>query len=234
MKIIKYNRNNDIEVYFEEYDWSIKNISYQSFKKGTLSCPYEKRTYGIGYLGEGKYKTRENNKKTKAYIVWSDLLRRCYCIEYKNITYKDCRVCNEWHNFQNFAEWFYKNYYDIDSQCMALDKDILCKGNKIYSPNTCVFVPQRINNLFTKRQNRRGNNKIGVHEHKRDKVYEVNCNDCNGKQIYLGRYLNENEAFNSYKEYKEKIIKEVADKYKDKIPNKLYEALYKYEVEITD
>ena len=160
MEIIKYNKSNDIDVYFEEYNWSIKNISYQSFKEGTLSCPYEKRTYKVGYLGAGKYKTRENNKKTKVYILWSDLLRRCYCVENKNITYKDCSVCDEWHNFQNFAQWYEDNYYEIEGQCMALDKDILYKGNKIYSPNTCVFVPRKINNLFTKRQNQRGDSKI--------------------------------------------------------------------------
>lgn len=234
MEIIKYNRNDDMDVYFEEYDWIFKNATYQCFKQGSITCPYEKRTYNIGYLGEGSYKTRENGKKTEAYIIWSGILKRCYSIEDKNITYKDCDICEEWHSFQNFAEWYYNNYYRVEEEKMHLDKDILCKNNKIYSSQTCVFVPQRINNLFTKRQNNRGCNKIGVVWHKRDEVYEVNCNNHKGEHEYLGRFKTEEEAFQCYKQFKEKVIKQVADEYKNKIPQKLYDAMYRYEVEITD
>ena len=234
MEIIRYNRNDDIDIYFEEYDWVFKNATYQCFKQGSIVCPYERRTYGVGYIGEGIYKTRENSKKTKTYIIWSGILKRCYSIEGKNVTYKNCEVCEEWHNFQNFAKWYEENYYECNKEKMHLDKDILYKGNKIYSPKTCIFVPQRINNLFTKRQNDRGSNKIGVTWHKRDKVYEVNCNNYNGKHKYLGRFKTEEEAYQSYKIYKEKVIKQVADEYKPYIPRELYDAMYRYKVEITD
>ena len=117
------------------------------------------------------------------------MLGRCYN-EYnlkRRPTYKGCEVCDEWLNFQNFAEWFDNNYYTIDNEAVCLDKDILIKGNKTYSPEACVFVPITINSLFTKI----------------------------------------NKLENSY-------IKEVTEKYKDVIPNKLYEAMMNYEVEITN
>lgn len=111
---------------------------------------------------------------------------------------------------------------------MELDKDILIKGNKIYSPETCVFIPSSINKSFETNKKRRGKCPIGVYETKDNKY----ASSYKGK--HLGRYQTKEEAFQVYKQFKEKGIKEVADKYKDKIPNKLYEALYKYEVEITD
>ena len=120
---------------------------------------------------------------------------------------------------------------------MALDKDILVKGNKIYSPETCVFVPQNINTLFTKRNKVRGEYPIGVSFYKNTNKYLAQCNILiNGKSQYkkLGYYNNIEDAFNAYKESKEANIKQVADYYKDNIPNKLYEAMYNYEVEITD
>lgn len=239
MVIVKYKRNDDIDVYFEEYNWIAKNRYYQNFKIGNITCPYEKSILGVGYLGEGKYEVSENSKLTKCYRTWYNMLMRCYdekCQE-KNPTYVDCFVCDEWLNFQNFAKWYYENYYEIEGEIMCLDKDILVKGNKMYSPKTCIFVPQSINSLFIKRQNDRGKSIIGSTPH--HGKYEVSCGIFNSKtgkskQKYLGLYNSEKEAFEVYKQFKEQYIKEVADYYKEQIPTKLYDALYNYEVEITD
>ena len=78
MIIKEYRKWDDIDVYFSEYDWTAKNIGYGNFKKGNISCPYEKRVYGIGCLGEGEYKTRENGKHTRVYDTWHSMLERCY------------------------------------------------------------------------------------------------------------------------------------------------------------
>ena len=136
--IIGYRKYSEIDVYFPEYDWTFKNATYQSFKNGEIKCPYEKRVYGIGYLAEGKYKPKENGKHTKVYKTWKDMLGRCYDtkIQEKYPTYKDCKVDKNWHNFQNFAKWYYDNYYEVEGERMELDKDILFKHNKIYSPET--------------------------------------------------------------------------------------------------
>jgi len=164
------------------------------------------------------------------------MFNRCYDEKIHIIreTYKNCTVCEEWYNFQTFAKWYTENYYEIDEKKMHLDKDILHKGNKIYSPENCVFVPININSLFTKRETLRGICPIGVTYHKRDDVFQSRCNDGNGKSEYLGCFGSPQLAFNAYKIYKEKHIKEVADKFRNQIPNKLYEAMYSYKVEITD
>ena len=240
MIIVDYKRYSDIDVYFPQYDWIVKGVRYNTFKKGEISCPYERRTYGVGYLGEGKYKTRENGKATRVYKTWTGMLERCYdekCQE-KHPTYKDCIVSEEWHNFQTFAEWYYNNYYKIERERMELDKDILVKHNKIYSPDNCIFVPQTINKLFVKSDKSRGELVIGTSLCKNGK-YQVNCSLLNpetgkSKKEYLGRYDSQEKAFEVYKYYKEKNIKEVANYFKEHIPKKLYDALYRYKVEITD
>lgn len=238
--IVKYRNKRDIDVYFSEYDWTFKNAKYQHFKKGNIKCPYEKRTYSVGYIGEGKYKVSENSKHTKVYNTWNAMLQRSYSEKYhkKYPTYKDCTVCEEWHNFQNFAEWYEDNYYEVDGEKMNLDKDILVKHNKIYSPDTCIFVPHIINMLFVKKDNDRGKSVIGTSPLENG-IYQVHCSLINpktgkSKQEYLGRHDTQEKAFEIYKYYKERNIKQVADYYKDLIPNKLYDALYNYVVEITD
>lgn len=241
MIIIGYRTNKDIDVYFPEYDWTFKNSAYKDFKKGLIKCPYERRYYGVGYLGEGKYKVKENGKQTKYYKVWYSMMQRCYDKKYKEkyTTYIDCEACNEWLCFQNFGNWFDNNYYEIEREVMCLDKDILNKGNKIYSPDNCIFVPERINTLFIKRDKLRGDYPIGVCYHKANKKFIANCNiydfkENKNKRIFLGCYDTPEQAFKVYKQFKEKYIKEVADYYKNQIPDKLYQALYNYEVEITD
>ena len=120
---------------------------------------------------------------------------------------------------------------------MCLDKDILIKGNKEYAPDKCIFVPQRINNLFTKNDCKRGNLPIGVNYRKDKNKYEASCSILNNnikKRKHIGYYNTPEEAFLAYKQFKEQYIKQVADEYKGRIPDRLYEAMYKWEVEIDD
>ena len=169
------------------------------------------------------------------------MLERCYdekCQE-KHPTYIDCSVTEEWLCFQNFADWYYKNYYYVKDETMCLDKDILHKGNKIYSPENCVFVPNNINILFTRRDKLRGDCPIGVCYNKKNKKFQAYCRihdykENKSKLIHLGHHNSPERAFQAYKQYKEKHIKDVADYYKYLIPNKLYQAIYDYQVEITD
>jgi hypothetical protein len=236
MTIIKYHNANDMVVEFKN-DYKTKP-QYKDFKKGNVKNPYDKTVFNIGYLGEGIYTSRTNNIKNIQYIYWISLFSRCYGESelLKRPRYKDCTICEEWHNFQNFAEWFDNNYYEIDNEKMCLDKDILVKGNKVYSPDTCIFVPDRINCLFVKSNNVRGDYPIGVSKSRNttNKHFLCRCNTLD-KSVYLGHYQTPEEAFyKGYKPFKEQYIKQVANEYKDKIPKVLYDALYRYEVEITD
>ena len=205
MMIETYRQWNDIDIYFPEYNCTVKHIEYSKFKKGQVKCPYEPRVYNIGYFGKGPYKAGSTGNITKEYDTWHSMMSRCYDtkLHIKYSAYKDCSVCDEWLNFQEYGKWFSKNYYEIPGEKMCLDKDILIKGNKIYSPNTCVFVPEKINILFTKHDTKRGNYPIGVIWHERDKVFEARCNiqeDGAIKRKYLGRFNNAEEAFRYIKE----------------------------------
>ena len=234
MRIIRYGNVHDIDVQFDD-GVILEHREYGAFLKGQIKNPMTPTYYGIGFIGVGKFKTcDENGKNTKCYDTWLNMLARCYDpkLQEKYPTYKNCRVCEEWWNFQVFAEWYYSHFYEIENERMALDKDILKKGNKVYSADTCVYVPQSINSLFIKRDNERGNLPIGVRKN-RNKFQARLCKG-NGKRIQLGTYTTPEEAFLVYKEHKEQFIKEVAEKYKGQIPHEAYEALMNYEVEIDD
>ena len=111
---------------------------------------------------------------------------------------------------------------------------LLIKGNNIYSPETCIFVPQTINNLIIKRDNDRGELPIGVWYDSSRNKFKAYCCNGKGKVITIGRYQTVEEAFNAYKLYKENVIKSIADEYINYIPYMLYEALYNYNVDIDD
>ena len=211
MVIKEYRKWDDVDVYFPEYDWIFKHTRYGDFKKGEIKCPYEARYFNIGYLGEGKYAMSENGKRSDEFNIWYHMLQRCYDPKFheRNPSYKGCTVEDYLLNFQHIAEWIENNYYEVPGEKMCLDKDILCKGNKIYSRETCIFVPQRINNLFTKSDKSRGKDPIGVDQLPSGN-YRVYCNNRYGKRVSLGTYKTKEEAFQVYKNYKEKVIKEEA------------------------
>lgn len=229
MTIVEYQDANNMVVEFEN-GYKAK-ASYKLFSNRSIKNPTDKIVCGVGYLGIGEY-----TKKTKQYSYWQNMMTRCYNKNTHNVrpNYDACEICEEWHNFQNFAKWFDENYYDVgDGDKMCLDKDILIKGNKIYSPDTCVFVPNRINVLFIRSDKVRGGYPIGVYYAEDRNKFRSICNIGKEKRN-LGTFDTPEEAFYKYKEFKEQYIKEVADEYKDRIPHKLYEAMYKYEVDIND
>lgn len=186
--------------------------------------------FGVGYLGLRR-NPREKFTKNKAYNVWHNMIMRCYSKKNQKFrpTYSDCYVCDEWHNFSVFEQWYNENCIDD----FYLDKDILFKGNKEYAPDKCCFVPNEINVLFTKRQNYRGDLPIGVQYSGSRNGYKAGFTKGTEK-FYLGCYDTAEEAFAAYKQAKEAWIKEMANKWKDKLKPNVYEALMNYQVEITD
>lgn len=231
MRIVEYKNRNNIDVYIKDYDYIVYNTDMNKWDDGTIKCPYDKIYYNKAYIGEGKYSKKNN---PLAFQKWQGILNRTLSNEtkQKHQTYEKCTICEEWLNFQNFAEWFEENYYEIEGQRMEIDKDILYKRNKLYSPYTCIIVPHDINMLFIKHENRRGDLPIGVYWDNYKQKFRSEMK-IEGK-IIKKSFKTPVEAFEWYKINKEKRIKEIADKYKNVIPSKLYIALYKYEVEIID
>jgi len=234
MTIVDYKGSLDIAV---EFDNKFRtHTSYSHFKDGVVLNPYDRSVEGIGFIGEGKYYARNGNGKLLLpYAAWGNMLKRCY--NQKSLidipSYKECTVHPDWHNLQNFGKWYDENFYHIGNEVMEMDKDILVKGNKIYGPDTCCFVPRHINILFVRRETKRGASPIGTSWNKRSKAYEAYYN-YKGKRFKIGLFDDKEEAFEAYKVAKEKVIKSVAAEYKNKIPMKLYNALMNYAVEIGD
>lgn len=238
--IVEYKNAKNVLIEFQDEYKFRKSTTYNVCKTKEITNPFHPKVVGHGYVGVGEHKTRENGKPTKAYRYWCSMLERGFSEEFKKNfpTYKDVTVNSECFCFQDFGEWFDNNYYEIEGERMCIDKDILVKGNKEYSFDTMIFVPHRINSLFTKSDVARGNCPIGVSYKKEIDKYQANCNvvDENGnkKLKFLGYYDNQHKAFLAYKEFKEAYIKEVADKYKGRIPDRLYEAMYNWIVEEDD
>lgn len=240
MKIILYNNATDIIVEFQDTYKCRINCEYRQFKDGSLVNPYFPNVFDKGIIGN-KYSCKENSKDCREYTIWHAMLSRCYSENaHKNRRdYQNTTCCDEWLLFDNFYEWLHSQSNFDKWKTLhrgALDKDILIKGNRLYSPKTCCLVPNNVNTLFTKRNIHRGNTPIGVSYHKRDNIYEAHCNNGLGIPQYLGRYHTPEEAFYAYKAYKESLIKEIAiEEYLNKtIIKECYEAMMKYAVEITD
>ena len=229
MKIVEYINNHNVVVEFQDKYKARVHTSWSMFEKGTVKNPYNSTVFGVGIIGN-KYKSRIKGEITKEYRAWQNMLQRCF--RSKTFAYKDVICCDEWLLYENFYEWIHnqKNFdkwYNGDR--WALDKDILIKGNKIYSPNTCCLVPQNVNALFIRKESSRGDLPIGVSKLK--KYYAV---DCHGEYIGLRNTLE--ESFLLYKEHKENLIKQIAkEEYnKGNITKECYEAMLNYVVEIDD
>lgn len=234
VKIIEYFKWNNCTIKFnDKLSTILKNVIISNVIKGNIKNPNHASVYGVGYVGQGKYKVVIDGKITLSNRKWRAMIERGYSqkLKQKQPAYKHITVCEEWYNFQNFAEWFEENWKPWMNNKWQLDKDILIKGNKIYSPETCCFVPSEINNSILKRQNNRGDYLIGVT--KRNGLFIAQNQVC--KKAIRSKYFNcELEAFYSYKTAKEKELKGLADKWKNLIDPRVYQAMYDYKVEITD
>ena len=235
--IVEYVNARDITIQFKKTGELIKT-DYKHFVRGNVKSHFAATVFGVGITGLEPTRD-ENGDQLDSYRCWQEMLRRCYSAKHqaKYPTYIDCSVCDDWLYYSNFKNWYDKSYYEVENKTSQLDKDILIKGNKVYSPETCVFVPQFINKLFIKRQKLRGAFPIGVYYKKANKKYVAQLSifkDGEKTMKTLGYFDTPEEAFYVYKQNKEEYIKKIADEYKDKIPAKLYEAMYSYKVDIDD
>ena len=232
---IEYNNANDISI--KVNTTIIPHVIWGNFINGKFKI----NQYG-GYVGSLD-KSDDIRKISKEYESWLSMLKRCYSQSVKNNrpTYDQCTVCDEWMNYDNFYNWIinqsnYTKWKNSPSK-WCLDKDLLFKSNKLYSPETCVLVPNNINCLLLKCDKSRGKYPVGVYYDTTVDLYRAQCeNPKYARQITIGYFEDPHTAFYAYKTYKEKLIKKIAlEEYEAKnITEECYKALCNYEVEITD
>ena len=232
-KIVKYNNKKNVEIQFLKTGYET-TVELGSIRKGEVKDPYSPSVYGVGILGT-KYQAKINGRATKEYDLWQSMLKRCYSDAYKKQrpTYEGCEVSENFKYYEYFYEWC-NSQIGFAVEGFELDKDLLLKGNKVYSENTCVFIPSEINLLLIKREALRGEHLIGVSWRNTKKAFVAMVRKNKGKQEFLGYFDTELEAFNAYKQAKESFVKEQANKWKGKIDDRAYEALMNYTVDITD
>ena len=198
---------------------------------------------GVG-INDADYVVQKNenivlNGKTKTkvvwrcpyYRVWCNMITRCYNknSKLKYPSYKDCYVCDEWLTFSNFKSWMGQQ----DWEGKELDKDILFKGNKVYSPDTCIFVSRKLNTLLISSSPTRGKYPLGVSYHKRDCNYHVRC--ClDGKITHCGVFDNPEDAHKVWQQNKIKDLKLYIEKYKDVLDERLISCIQSRAEDIQD
>lgn len=206
-----------------------QNLGQHLTGRGCPKCANEANKSLVHGIGINDLQTGEY--PSKCYEIWAGMLYRCYKSDWR--VYSDVQVCDEWHTFSNFKAWF-ENPENGYREGYHLDKDILVKKNRIYSPETCCFVPSAINGLLVGCNNKQRNKTIGVRlESPGSYLAQITKHH---KAYRIGLFPTEEEAFSAYKREKEAYICEIAKKfYKEgAITEKVYAALLNYEVEICD
>ena len=232
-KVLKYNDSKNVEIQFLKTGYETVT-RLDCIKSGGIKDPYSPSVYGTGVLGT-KYQSTISGVKTKEYMLWQSMLKRCYSdvCKKKQPTYEGCEVSDKFKSYEYFYEWCHEQV-GFGNEGWQLDKDLLVKGNKVYSENTCVFIPTEINSVLIKCTATRGEYLIGVCWHNTNKAFRAMVSKNKGKPENLGYFNTEIEAFNAYKQAKENYIKELANKWVDRIDPRAYNALMKYQVEIDD
>lgn len=232
-KVLKYNDSGNVEIQFVTTGFETFT-RFDCVKEGNVKDRLLPSVYGIGVVGT-KYPISDGGRDTKDYRLWKSMLQRCYSNAFQKRcpTYIGCEVSNNFKSYEYFYEWC-NEQVGFGNEGFELDKDLLTKGNKVYSESTCVFLPHEINQILTKRTASRGEYLIGVSWDKTNKAFKARVNKNKGSPEWLGSFNTELEAFNAYKQAKEEFIKEQANEWKGKIDERAYEALMNYTVEITD
>mgnify|MGYP003600331273 CR=1 FL=1 len=236
VKVVEYRKSRSITVEFLKTGFTL-NTRTDRVLEGKLKDRLKPSVYGVGIIGECVIST--NQKHHKEYRIWEGMLDRCYnpITQKKQPAYIGCSASEFFLYYPNFKEWCNNQIgfglKDDNGKSFALDKDILIKGNKVYSEDTCCFVPPEINSLMAGCKRKKGSTMVGTaYDHKLKKFRSSIVK--RGVKYHLGCYATELEAFSVYKFEKESYIKEVAEKWRQQLGAEVYETLMSYEIETTD
>lgn len=232
LRVIKYESALSVTVKFLDTFGYETVAASSNIRKGAVKNKYKASVYGECYIGDGLYGYSDRDGvKTAEYVAWQGAARRCYCpIYHKNKpTYEKCTMSEDWKDFQIFGSWFVKQMgFD---KGWHLDKDVLFKGNKLYSSETCCLLPPEINMLLTNIKTKDSDLPVGVARN--GNLFNASVAKY-GKVVSLGNYTTPEEAFYVYKEAKEEHIKHLVEGDYSYLPEHIKQALLNYRVEITD
>lgn len=232
--IVEYEGAFEVTVKFVGYDNLVK-CTLGWLKLGGVANPMHPSVYGVGYMGIGAFTSRDK----RLYSLWVTMLKRVYCPKYHKTqpAYKGTSVCEEWWDFQNFAKWcmnqIHFNSKDERGKSYQLDKDLLVKGNRAYSPDTCCFIPQEINSSIIVHYSDVSKDKVvGIFKHKVTKRYRVFSSVVGGSRVHIGYFKTQEEAIEVYKRSKITHNKALAEKWEGKIDDVAYIALLNRKIEV--
>lgn len=185
--------------------------------------------HGVG-VNDGSRRCVVGRSQVPEYIFWKGMLKRCYCEKYQNKypTYRGCAVSDNFKSYSYFYDWCQKQVgFGIDG--WQLDKDLLCYGNKIYSEDVCVFISPEINSIIRPNPVKNCSLPVGVSINPWSGRFFSKLR-MNGKMVHIGTYDDQYAAFLAYKSAKEKHVRNVAEKYKESLDMRAYNALLKFTV----
>ncbi|CAH9014585.1 putative homing endonuclease HNH [Vibrio phage 496E54-1] len=209
-------------------------------RSGLIKDKLSPRLQGVGYIGTGPYSPTHYNsvkgvwENTFHYNRFGGMIYRCYNPKSYE-TYKDSFVEEKWHNFQTFAGWVdseWKEEYRVSGIQFELDKDLLVKGNKVYSESTCCLIPKEVNMTLVKGDKHRGSSLIGTSLTKKGRFRARGY--FNGVAIELGLFDEEHLAFEAYKKNKKRETDRLVEKYRGFLRDDVIQALSEYKIDKGD
>lgn len=226
--VIEYRDSKNVVVVFDGFEENKKLLRSDHLREGRFKNNYQPVIHGVGYIGEGKYRPRDSMFMKMVHDTWKNMIARGYNEETKQIqpTYRDVTVCKEWHNFQNFAEWMVN--HDFWNFGYQLDKDLIIRGNSVYSKDTCTLLPREINAVLSIKRSGSSDTPTGVYKTGEKYLAKSHLGE-NGVKI-LGYFLTVEEASAAYVKAKEAYIHSLAEKWKGKIEDRAYQALLVWKV----
>lgn len=162
--------------------YSIKNhVDFRLIKSDDhlVRDDYYPYFYGVACQGNGSTTYIDHcgySRSRKEYDIWMRMIKRCYdTTDYQYMSYGGAgvTVCLEWRCYEYFLNTLplvaNYNLWLAEPTKYRLDKDTLQQGiptdQKIYSPQTCMFITVRENTLeIAKRTKRSKTGYVGVRQ----------------------------------------------------------------------
>lgn len=209
--VLEFKHSKDVTVAFKSTGYKV-SVTSDAVRTGLVKDRLSPTVNGVGFIGSGKFYAKSGGVETGEYKAWRNMLERCYSGDYqsRHPSYIGCSVCSDWHNYQNFAEWYNANH-PRDGKRYQIDKDISIPGNKVYSPEGCLFVSRDVNAFTMDRGAMRGRFMIGASLNKRSGRFIANCrNSFSKKGEHIGCFGSELEAHLAWRDRKSELAYELA------------------------